>query len=89
MPAEKIIFLWENANPFFRKFSSACGMLNCPHSLLQPHELYPLLDLLPPLGRRDAPDVGEEGQHLATGQHLNDGVELGAVADHLGEAGNA
>ncbi len=61
----------------------------CPHSLLQPHELYPLFDLLPPLGRRDPPDVGEQGEHLSAGQHLDDGVELGAVADHLEEAGSA
>ena len=91
MPAEKLRYLFlvgKRESFFFGHFFFSMRHA-CPHSLLQPYELYPLLDLLPPLGRRDPPDVGEQGEHLATGQHLDDGVELGAVADHLEEAGNA
>ncbi len=45
-------------------------------------EMRPLLDLVVPLlGGPDAPDVREEVEHLPAGEHVDDGVELRAVAD--------
>ena len=53
------------------------------HANVLTHKLDPLVDLRLPHVGRDPPDVGEQVQHLPPGEHVDDGVKLGAVADVL------
>ena len=53
------------------------------HGNVLTNKLDPLVDFRLPHVGRDPPDVGEQVQHLPPGEHVDDGVKLGAVADVL------